>query len=303
MIKAQKTIIISIILLLVIFLSSCGIVNQFIGNKSDRTYNIHFNANGGTGVMDDYLVEKGDDSWLPKCEFTKEGYECIAWGMNAEGTSFATQIDNMTYNLPSSVKNGDTVQLYAIWTTPGFSFDLVTMGFFAHTKITGYSGNEKNIIIPAWFEGSYNESAYGSCGVNTINYGLFKDRLEIETIKNIPVSNLPNDLFNGCKSLKSVEVHPTNKIRSIGMRTFYNCSSLQEIELSNELHSISNEAFYMCTSIEKLVISSHIEEIGINVFYGWTENQTIEFTEYTENTFGDEWLNGCNAKIIWSGEK
>ena len=299
----KKTLALALIIAMMFSLTSCGVVEWFIGLKSDRTYTIHFNANGGEGEMADYLVESGDDGWLPKCTFTKEGYECVAWGLDSEGKKYGTQIDNLTFNLPSSVKNGDTVELYAIWTTPGFSFELSTMGFFASTRITAYEGNASHVIVPAWYDGSFGGSSYASCHVNTIASKLFMGHTEIESVKNIPVSNLAYDLFNGCTSLKTIEMRDGVSVYNIGDRTFYNCAGLQGVELTANLDTIGDEAFYMCTSIEKLVIPAILEDLGDNVFFGWTEDQVIEFTRYSKNPFGDEAFNGCNATIIWSGEQ
>ncbi|MBQ8302093.1 MAG: leucine-rich repeat protein [Clostridia bacterium] len=297
----KKIFALAITIVMMFSLTSCGVFEWLIGLKADRTYTIHFNANGGEGEMDDYLVESGDDGWLPKCTFTKEGYECVAWGLDPEGKKYGTQIDNLTFNLPSSVKNGDTVELYAIWTTPGFAFELSTMGYFAHWDITDYDGNANQIIIPAWYEGFYG-GTYGSCHVLGLTSELFMGHTEIESVKNIPTSYLPSDLFNGCSSLKTVEIRSGEVIYDIGDRAFYNCTSLQGIELTANLDTIGEEAFYMCTSIEKLVIPAYLEELGNNAFYGWTEDQVIEFTRYSENPFGEEVFNGCKAKIMWSGE-
>lgn len=279
-----------------------NIISWVIQYRSNRTYTIHFNANGGEGEMEDIVVEKGDSGWLPTCKFTNDGFECVAWGLDADGTSFATQIDNMTFRLPFTIKNGDTVELYAIWTTPGFSFELETMGYFASARITEYCATaNKNIIMPAWYEGSFIGTAYGSCHVANISSGLFLDHTEIETVKNFPDNNLSDDLFSGCSSLKSFEMRQGVSIYTVGNRTFYNCENLQAIELTGNLESIGDDAFYMCTSIEKLIITSYLDDIGSDAFYGWTEEQSIEFTKYSENPFGDAAFNGCKATIIWSG--
>lgn len=298
----KKVLSLVITVIIMFSLSSCTLVEWIVGLKANITYTIHFNANGGEGEMEDYLVESGDDGWLPKCTFTKEGYECVAWGMDPEGKKYATQIDNLTFSLPSNIKNGDTIELYAIWTTPGFTFELNTMGYFGHWSITAYDGNACQVIIPVWYEGSYMSSAYGSCHVNAIASKLFMGHTEIESVKNIPVDSLAYDLFNGCTSLKTIEMKENQELYHIGERTFYNCTSLQGIELTANLDSIGDEAFYMCTSIEKLVIPAYLEELGDNAFFGWTEDQVIEFTKYSSNPFGSEVFNGCNATIIWSGE-
>ena len=300
----KKVLLFALVIIMMFSFTSCGVVKWLIELKSDRTYTIHFNANGGEGSMEDYLVESGDDGWLPKCTFTKEGYECVAWGLDPEGKKYATQIDNLTFNLPSSVKNGDIVELYAIWTTPGFSFELQTMGFFGHWRITDYDGCASQIIMPAWYEGlSKTGSAYASCRINTIEPRLFMEHTEIQSVKNIPTNHLPSDMFNGCTSLETIEMSAETDIYDIGARAFYNCTSLRSIEMTANLNSIDREAFYMCTSIEKLVIPATLAGLGANAFYGWTEDQVIEFTKYSENPFGEEAFNGCNATIIWSGEQ
>lgn len=266
-----------LVVVMTLFFSSCSIIEDLLDLRRDRTYNIHFNANGGEGEMEDYLVEKGDSGYLPQCKFEKAGFECVAWGLNPEGTKFATKIDNMTFTLPLSVKNGDTVELYAIWTTPGFTFNFNTMGFFVNVSLSDYDGNSKEVIIPARYEGPA-ESGYGSAYVLYASTGLFKDHAEIESVKNIPFGNITDDMFNGCVSLKNIEMRGEKEITRIGERAFYNCAA-----------------------IEKLIITSANIEIGADAFYGWNENQIIEFKNYSENTFGEQAFNGCNATVIWSG--
>ena len=67
----KKLLALAITIAIMFSLTACGFVEELTENKTDRTYTIHFNANGGEGKMDDYLVESGDSGWLPKCTFTK----------------------------------------------------------------------------------------------------------------------------------------------------------------------------------------------------------------------------------------
>ncbi|MBQ4049038.1 MAG: leucine-rich repeat protein [Clostridia bacterium] len=290
--KKALTLILAVIMMFP--LTSCNLYKYL----SNRTYTIHFNANGGEGEMDDFLVESGAEGYIPNCTFTKEGYECVAWGLDPDGKKIATHLANMTLTLPISVKNGGTIQLYAIWTTPGFEFKYNGIGFFHSVSIEHYFGNANHVIVPTWFQGSIG-SGHGSCSVDSFSSGVFKGHTEIESIKNIPL-NLSKDLFNGCTSLETIKTR--GSIISIGDRAFYNCSKLQNLNLAKNLNSIGEEAFYMCTSIERLVIPATLDELGDKAFYGWTENQVIEFTKYAENPFGKKAFKGCNATIIWSGK-
>ncbi len=251
--------------------------------------------------MDDFVVENGE-GYLPGCTFTREGYECMAWSTDREGK----KLSNLTFWLPSGLKKNDIVDLYAVWTTPGFTFNV--QGFnIQYAIISGYEGTAKDVVVPAFTTGPYDSpSVVGFGPVHGIGSEVFAGHTEIETVSNLPTYDISSKLFYECTSLKSVSLWPGvgERIEDVGEQAFYNCSALESIEfVQNSNVSIGKEAFYGCTSIQKIVIPYRITEIGDSAFYGWTEEQTIEFTRHTENVFGDEWLNGCSAKIVWAEEK
>ena len=298
--KMKKLFAIGLSVLLMFCMSSCGLIEKWVDYRSNRSYTIHFNANGGVGEMEDFFVERGEDGYLPACTFTKEGYECLAWSTDEDGDSLYGYIPNLTFYLPSSVKNGDTVDLYAVWTTPGFSFKVSGIGFLYSANIVSYSGEVKDVIVPAFTRDHYIDSVTGCGTVRGCGKAVFSGHSEIESVKNFPDRDLAEKLFYDCTSLKRLELRNGNGIESVGYQTFYNCSDLEEIEFSKTSEvSIGEEAFYGCTGIKKIVIPRGITEIGASAFYGWTEEQTIEFLGHNENVFGEEWLNGCSAKIIW----
>jgi hypothetical protein len=118
-------------------------------------------------------------------------------------------------------------------------------------------------------------------------------------------------MFEGCTTLRSFQSRET--IEDVGERAFYNCQSLQALGLidrnilsNRDSITIGKEAFYGCTSLTTLVIPWYVESMGDSAFYGWTAEQTIRFEKYTESEFvaefGTEWLNGCNANIVWAVE-
>ena len=287
--------------------SSCALVEACIGKlvekASNRSYIIRFNANGGEGEMEDFFVEAGAEGLIPRCEFTKEGYECLAWSKNPEGTEICAYIQTMTFWLPLNFKEGSTVNLYAVWTTPGFTFEVSGFAWEYYATVATYNGTAKDVIVPIETRDYYNEGFGGSYGVRSVQSGVFAGHTEIESVKNLPISyggGIAKELFSGCTSLKTISTHSGRKVAFVGNRAFYNCALFEGIDFAtNEEITIGEEAFYGCTSIKKLVIPKGIESIGKDAFYGWTEEQTIEFLGHSENVFGEEWLNGCSAKIIW----
>lgn len=268
-------------------------VEAWIATRAERTYTIHFNANGGEGEMEDLLIEKGQDGYLPKCTFTKEGFESLAWSTTPDGGSKYGYIPNLTFWLPEDVKDGDTVELYAVWTTPGFTFELQGWGFTESAYVKSYTGNAKDVIIPTFTNDHLGPSAWGCGPVHGVNSGVFKDHTEIERVVNFPGTDIYRDVFSGCTSLKEV----AGDFYDIGERAFYNCSNLQGISLKST-EKIGKEAFYMCTSMKEIIIPATIEEIGKDAFYGWTKEQKIILKDVDMSMFEDGWLNGCEAEIV-----
>ena len=261
--------------------------------RSERTYTIHFNANGGEGEMEDLLIEKGKDGYLPRCTFTKEGFESLAWSTKPDGGSKYGYIPNLTFWLPEDVEDGDTVELYAVWTTPGFTFELQGWGFTEGAYVESYTGNAKDVIMPTFTNDHLGDSAWGFGPVYGVLSGVFKNHTEIERVVNFPGTDIYSDVFSGCTSLKEV----AGDFYDIGDRAFYNCSNLQGISLKST-EEIGEEAFYMCTSMKEIVIPATIEEIGKDAFYGWTKEQKIILKDVDMSMFEDGWLNGCQAEIV-----
>ena len=77
-----------------------------------NTYNIRFNANGGTGAMSDLVMTYDVAKNLTANGFRKRGFRFVGWAMSSSG--------DVTYSNRAGVKNlsskqGAIVTLYAVW--------------------------------------------------------------------------------------------------------------------------------------------------------------------------------------------
>ncbi|MBR3164534.1 InlB B-repeat-containing protein, partial [Candidatus Saccharibacteria bacterium] len=90
-----------------------------------QTYTVHFDANTGTGTMDDQLFEFNQEQALTKNTFTKQGYRFTGWTDSQDGTTGNHYTDEQQVsNLAST--NGATVTLYAQWAPEASSTFTVT---------------------------------------------------------------------------------------------------------------------------------------------------------------------------------
>lgn len=80
--------------------------------------------------------------------------------------------------------------------------------------------------------------------------------------------------FFGCTSLTNVVF---TKCREIGDYTFYNCKSLQNIDLPEGLTKIGQAAFKDCTSLKEIVIPNGVEAIEQETFSSCSNLRKVSF--------------------------
>ncbi|MCR4738407.1 MAG: InlB B-repeat-containing protein [Bacteroidales bacterium] len=78
--------------------------------RDGKTYTLHFDANGGTGVMDDEIFLVGIADYISECGFTRGQYGCTGWNTMADGSGTG-------YALDDSLRLTSDMTLYAQWGT------------------------------------------------------------------------------------------------------------------------------------------------------------------------------------------
>ena len=71
--------------------------------------------------------------------------------------------------------------------------------------------------------------------------------------------------FYNCTALKAVVI-PEN-VKSIGEKAFYNCNALRTVVFGNNLKTIGRAAFYKCESLASVTFPNSLETIGDKAFY------------------------------------
>ncbi|MBR3414508.1 InlB B-repeat-containing protein, partial [Candidatus Saccharibacteria bacterium] len=103
---------------------SGDVLYTVLSNPSCSTYTIVYNANGGTGEMDNQTINVGQATTLSENAFTREGYTFLGWSNTADGkTGTAVDgigtVDDVDYEDEASVTDisgfNTTKTLYAIW--------------------------------------------------------------------------------------------------------------------------------------------------------------------------------------------
>ena len=96
------------------------------------------------------------------------------------------------------------------------------------------------------------------------------------------VNNEYAEVISGYTGTANVYIAPIYNgypVKSIGDMAFYDCTSLESIEIPNSVESIGNFAFEDCTSLENIELSNSVESIGYGAFEGCTSLKTVKFEE------------------------
>ena len=84
-------------------------------------YTVRFDANGGTGSMDELTLYVGYGSYLPPNTFTRAGYEFTGWNTAPDGIGSSYYDGEGVSDLASP---GSTVTLYAQWLKTGMDMTI-----------------------------------------------------------------------------------------------------------------------------------------------------------------------------------
>ena len=153
------------------------------------------------------------------------------------------------------------------------------------TTIVKYTGDKKEIIIPAYYIKNGEK-----INITTIGNDAFSNNNSIEKITILDnIDKISNNAFEKCRSLTSVIIG--NSVTSIGEYAFYNCDKLTSVIIGNSVTSIGEYAFRNCTSLASVVIPDSVTSIGEYAFYYCTSLTSITIpnsvTSIGEYTFSD----------------
>jgi hypothetical protein len=100
--------------------------------------------------------------------------------------------------------------------------------------------------------------------------------------------------FYDCTSLKSVVI--PNKVKSIGDKAFYNCTGLRTVVFGSGLKSIGRAAFYKCEKLASVTFPNSLEKIGDKAFYFCSSIVTLTIPE-SVTSLGKQAFTYCESLI------
>ena len=237
-------------------------------------YTVRFDANGGTGTMEDQSFVCGTAQNLRENKFiSNSGKTFAGWALTKNGEavySNAEKVNNLSYT------SGSVVTLYAVWKSPTWTVSGKTL--------VGYNLDGcKDIALPS--------------NITAIKANLFTwdDNLRSVTIPN-SVTNIGECAFRGCSGLLSIKVATDNpvyksvnglllskngatlvhgvngdviipeEVKNIGFGAFISLDELTSVIIPNGVTNIDANAFSFCYGLTSVTIPSSVISIGAEAF-------------------------------------
>ena len=153
---------------------------------------------------------------------------------------------------------------------------------FGNVRVTEYTGNDQNIIVPSYLmffnTSDFNASVYQNNGNITSVYIS-------EDIRVIPS-------FDGCANLEQLTFSENSICKSVD--GFSRCINLNNVVLPESVERIEIGAFSGCVSLESIHIPDSVTYIGLAAF----EKTLFEYYHRTDEYY----VVGDNILLFYNGE-
>ncbi|QIB68551.1 leucine-rich repeat protein [Aminipila butyrica] len=143
----------------------------------------------------------------------------------------------------------------------------------AEGYITGYVGDDTNLVIPSTVNGRT---------VIGIGPGAFRNNWNIRSVSFPDTLTIIGDrAFESCKNLS--EVNFGSGLREIGVSAFHGCTDLSVVSLPDGLETMGAEAFAVCEKLEHVRIPGSLKTIPESAFETCWRLREVHLPEGVEN--------------------
>jgi len=143
------------------------------------------------------------------------------------------------------------------------------------------------------FEGCENLMRIQPVGyIVSIGTCAFRNCKRLKSIKLSRISHIEEDAFAGCESLLHVDFSQ-GTIKSIPQNLFYNCNSLEDVELPDTIKKIGDNSFFGCEKLS-ITLTENIKTIGNSAFNGCKNLSFLSMPIFLQH-IGRQAFKNCKA--------
>lgn len=162
--------------------------------------------------------------------------------------------------------------------------------------LTGYTGNEENVVVPYRYEDANGEIIE----VTAIGDEAFLNNEKIVTLS-LPgtIKTIGKSSFINCTSLKEVMFPDINMIEIIGENAFGGCKKLEIFSFGQNLKEIKSKAFTGCAALKNIDLSNTRITTITDAFTLLSDLQQIGLPDTLEKIENNAFLKLYNAQFTF----
>ena len=219
-----------------------------------KEISVSFDANGGSGTMNDLTGASGSSIAAPGSGFTSPSADVGFAGWATTDT--ATTPD---YSAGDSIPlASDDIQLYAVWKSM-YTYEAYANGTgIILTGFSDYFDGSTTITLPSTIDGET------VTAVSFYNAGSVKNTIISLTLPD-SVTTLEYRAFYGCNNLETLDLG--GGLTTVKYYAAYYCRSLSSVTIPETLKEIPYHMFAGCNNLASVNLPSTLETIGYRAFY------------------------------------
>lgn len=143
-------------------------------------------------------------------------------------------------------------------------------------------------------DGTYAVSGLGTCTDAVVSIPSKHENVLVTSIADMAFSNslgvtsifvpasvktIGKSAFYGCTKLATVIFGSNSQLTSIGAQAFYQCRSLDGIQLPSGVERLVSKVFYGCESLTSIAIPSSAVSVAGSAFFGCTKLASVTFAQ------------------------
>ena len=267
------------------------------------TYNITYDLDGGIAPLlntnpTTYTIEKSIKLYNP----SKAGYTFLGWTYDGQTTpvkdltipagrpgniEFTAHWQANTYTIAYDANGGEVYPPtqdvvygteYTLAIPSRLGYDFAGWLYNNTIQVDGVWNMTSNpTFVAQWTVKEEMKNFVFTSSTATCEITDVKD----DTITNITipsyVTSIGNNVFNGCRNLRTVTFGGDSKLSNIGKNAFRDCYALQNIEIPNGVTNIDIYAFAGCWSLTRIKLPNAISTIKGHTFDDCNNLESVTF--------------------------
>ena len=164
--------------------------------------------------------------------------------------------------------------------------------------ITGYEGTDAKVVVDGYIQGVGSMAMFPVTAIESFSDEDGKNDTVREIVLSPSVTEIGDRAFYQCSSLEKINLE---NVKKLGDFAFAECSSIKDVKLT-KVSEIGDAAFMQCNNLEEVIFKNKNDTvIGSSVFTDCISLRKVDLSESALEIIPQNFCSGCSElkEVIW----